>query len=735
MTGSAQTLPVAAGRARSSFDARPYYVLFFFSGFPALLYQIIWQRALFTIYGVNIESVTVIVTVFMLGLGLGSLAGGWVSKNPSLPLLLVFGVIELCVGAFGAISIPLFHQVAVHTSGAGAARTALVTFFLLLLPTLLMGSTLPLLVGYFVRNNSNVGESVGALYAVNTVGSAAACFVAALFAMRAFGESGSVRLAMGANAAVGGIAVAAHFLSRRKAMAPPPVSDTCNTGLLPLPVAIVLSAMFGFIALAYEIVWYRIYSFASAGAAPSFALLLGFYLGGIAYGSMVVRHACRAKLRLDRRGALRVTGMLILWANIVGFLLGPAVGIVVKVVPYSATYEFVFVGASLMGACFPLLSHAGIDPRGQAGSSLSYMYLANIIGSAAGSFVVGFILMDSWSIRAICSFLLACGVALALATTWLSGRFCWHRALAIGLAVAAGLLAFSGPLFSGMYARLLWKNYSPAIPLRAILENRHGVIAVTSDAAVFGGGVYDGRFNTDLWHDTNGIVRAYAVAGLHPHPREVLVVGLSSGSWAQVIVNHPRLEKMTVVEINPGYLQLIAGHPDVASLLHNPKVEMFIDDGRRWLIANPGRQFDVIVMNTTWNWRANASNLLSTEFLKLIRAHLKPGGVHYYNTTDSGEALLTGAAEFPYAWRFMNFLAVSDRPIAPDKQLLRQALEQYRIDGRPVLNLGDPSQVARLNQVLGYLDDPAFTESGPSLRSRWHGKRMITDDNMGTEWQ
>src|SRR5690242_1610118 len=162
-----------------------YYVLFFFSGFPALLYQIIWQRALFTIYGVNIESVTVIVTVFMLGLGLGSLAGGWVSKNPSLPLLLVFGAIELCVGAFGAISIPLFHQVAVHTSGAGAARTALVTFFLLLLPTLLMGSTLPLLVGYFVRNNSNVGESVGALYAVNTVGSAAACFVAALFAMRA----------------------------------------------------------------------------------------------------------------------------------------------------------------------------------------------------------------------------------------------------------------------------------------------------------------------------------------------------------------------------------------------------------------------------------------------------------------------------------------------------------------------------------------------------------------------
>src|SRR5438270_9644200 len=83
-----------------------YYVLFFFSGFPALLYQIVWQRALFTLYGVNIESVTMVVTAFMIGLGLGSLAGGWVSKSARTPLLLVFGLVELAIAIYGVVSLP-----------------------------------------------------------------------------------------------------------------------------------------------------------------------------------------------------------------------------------------------------------------------------------------------------------------------------------------------------------------------------------------------------------------------------------------------------------------------------------------------------------------------------------------------------------------------------------------------------------------------------------------------------
>src|SRR5580698_7397071 len=107
-----------------------YYLLFFLSGFPALLYQIVWQRALFTLYGVNIESVTMIVTVFMLGLGLGSLAGGWLSTRPGIRLLLAFGVIELSVGAFGAVSLALFHRVGALTAGGSTTTTGLISFAL-----------------------------------------------------------------------------------------------------------------------------------------------------------------------------------------------------------------------------------------------------------------------------------------------------------------------------------------------------------------------------------------------------------------------------------------------------------------------------------------------------------------------------------------------------------------------------------------------------------------------------
>src|SRR5580765_4667790 len=86
-------------------------ILFFFSGFPALIYQLTWQRSLFRIFGVNSESVTIVVTAFMVGLGLGSLAGGWVSRRVAVDPLLLLGVIELATAAFGLISLTLFEQV------------------------------------------------------------------------------------------------------------------------------------------------------------------------------------------------------------------------------------------------------------------------------------------------------------------------------------------------------------------------------------------------------------------------------------------------------------------------------------------------------------------------------------------------------------------------------------------------------------------------------------------------
>src|SRR6202158_3194783 len=110
-------LPVAHAANRLPTWTKVLCALFFFSGFPALIYQLTWQRELFLIFGVNIESVTIVVTAFMLGLGLGSLVGGWLSKRRGIPLLPLLAAIELMTGAFGVFSLEIFDRVGEFTIG------------------------------------------------------------------------------------------------------------------------------------------------------------------------------------------------------------------------------------------------------------------------------------------------------------------------------------------------------------------------------------------------------------------------------------------------------------------------------------------------------------------------------------------------------------------------------------------------------------------------------------------
>ena len=726
----------------------PYFLLFFVSGFPALLYQIVWQRALFTIYGVNIESVTVIVTVFMLGLGLGSLAGGRLSAMRGVAALRAFGAIETSIGAFGLCSLPLFHRVAEFTAGASTAATGAITFVLLLVPTLLMGSTLPLLVAHLVQRTRNVGQAVGSLYSVNTFGSGFACLMAATLLMRYLGESGSVRLAAGLNFLVGLTALLFSFRSasqeRRQTQHAIP-DDGAAHKTVPFVLGMLLAGCTGFIALAYEIIWYRLFSYTSGGRAPCFAYLLAYYLFGVAYGALAVHDECKKGLKNDLGRTLRAGATVVLAGSIAAFLLGPALAFSAALIPYQYFYGWVAVGAALLGATFPILSHAAIGPAEETGKKLSYLYLSNIVGSALGSFLVGFVILNHWSTRQTSVALLLLGGGIAATLGWLAIPKPSKIAVAGACALLILAAATSSELYSGIFERLLSDhNYQHDTPFVNLVENRSGVIAVDSRETVYGGGIYDGHFNIDPVHDTNGIFRCYAIPAFRPNPKDVLVVGLSSGSWAQILVNIPSVQNATIVEINPGYLPLILERPQVASLLSNPKVHIVIDDGRRWLVAHPDRRFDFILMNTTYNWRANASNLLSVEFLELARRHLKAGGALYYNTTDSEEVQLTGATVFPYALRIGNLLAVSDSPIEYNREQLRLALVNYRIDGRPVFNLSRPADQAALDKVVSlpdltgvipkWLNDPSF-ERRTGLLQRDKGKRLITDDNMGTEWQ
>ncbi|MBX7097689.1 MAG: hypothetical protein K1X89_08255 [Myxococcaceae bacterium] len=178
-------------------------VLFFLSGLAALVYQVTWQRSLFTAFGINIESITVVVTLFMLGLGLGSLLGGALSRRAPERIPFLFMACEVAIGAFGVVSLPLIRATGAWAAGWGTAGTIAALFTLLLPPTMLMGATLPLLVEYLDATWRHVGRTVGMLYFVNTLGSACACFLTADLLFVFSGQQLAVVFAAACNVTVG----------------------------------------------------------------------------------------------------------------------------------------------------------------------------------------------------------------------------------------------------------------------------------------------------------------------------------------------------------------------------------------------------------------------------------------------------------------------------------------------------------------------------------------------------
>ena len=145
---------------------------FFFSGFAALLYQVCWQRLLFTAFGVDIESITIIVSSFMLGLGVGALMGGQLADKFPGKIIAMFAGAEAIIGLFGLLSVHLISGLGNLLITAPESVIAIANFLLLLIPTTMMGATLPMLVAFLVRSQGNVGVSIGGLYFINTLGAA-----------------------------------------------------------------------------------------------------------------------------------------------------------------------------------------------------------------------------------------------------------------------------------------------------------------------------------------------------------------------------------------------------------------------------------------------------------------------------------------------------------------------------------------------------------------------------------
>ena len=742
------TAPDAAKRSeRLAQWTRVLCVLFFFSGFPALIYQLTWQRQLFLIFGVNIESVTIVVTAFMLGLGLGSLAGGWLSKRPGIPPLPLLAAIELMTGAFGVVSLSIFDKAGEWMIGLSLPATAAGSLALVIVPTLLMGATLPVLVSHLVRRSGNIGSAVGLLYYVNTLGAGAACLASAVLLFPFLGMSGSIYVAAAINLTVAIGALAAHWLDGRNPEAAVPATSAFperrGPGLGLAKVA-ALAAAGGFVSLSYEIFFFRTVSYATGSSATAFAVTLSAFLVGIASGSRQAGEYCETS---SRAAIMRRMVDTLLMASLAGILFLPLLnalawldsGIV------GVAVLMVYLVARFWGSLLPYLAEVSIACDSRAGMRTAMLYLANILGSAAGSVLTGFVLMNYLGLVAIDAALALAGIGcvlLLVVTVDIPLREKRQRAAlaaVFGIVAAIAIPRLSGDVLENLQA----KEVPGANSFTEVVENRSGIITVVDHSIVFGNGMYDGRFNTGLVHDINGIVRPFALSLFHPAPRDVLMIGLATGSWAQVLANNPDVASLTIVEINPGYLTLIAHAPEVASVLNNPKVKIIIDDGRRWLRAHPNRHFDAVVSNTTWYFRASVTNLLSVEFLDLVRHHLNPGGIFFYNTTSSDRVQRTACLTFAHGARFTNHMVVSDTPIAWDFQRWRRTLASYRIDGRPVFDPARDQDRAELDRLVSWqsslapgsartLDRPI--EPCADVLARTAGKLAVTDDNMGSEW-
>lgn len=710
-------------------------LLFLVSGFSALIYQVVWQRVLFRSFGINSESVTVIVSVFMFGLGVGALAGGYLQKRYPARLLRLFLVLESGIGLFGLVSLEFIDFASQTPPGGSTTALVLRVYAVLAVPTMLMGATLPVLVAYMQNHLRSLGKTVGLLYAVNTIGSAIAAFatVEVLFVLT--GLRGSIVIAALCNFTTALLILDAGRKLGGESATKAPASASPNGRTLSYPVAFMLLMAVGYISLSHEILWFRLLGYMSASRPEVFGLLLAAFLVGIAAGSLRAGTSCDAG-RDPGEYLLRS----LLSAAVVFYLAIPAVA---QATAWAGTplglmlaYLAVGVVAYFCGGVLPLLMHMSADgDAAGSGLSVAWLYFANILGATMGPLITGYLLLDLLTLEANIALLAALTLATALALAIALGaigrdrRPAWRTAgIAAAMALAAWL-AHPG-LFDGYLEKMQFAS-TGFQPFLHKLENRSGIITVEGGSdTLYGNGSYDGRFNTDPVNNSNMIDRAYMIAALHRQPRRMLEIGLSTGSWTRVFSRYAPLQEMTVVEINKGYPAVIRNYADIAAVLEDPRIRHVVDDGRRWLRNNPDEKFDLIVMNTTQHWRSNTTNLLSREFLHLCRQHLSPGGVLYYNATESEEVAYTAANVFQHVTKFSSFVAASDAPF--DMTLAQKRTNLLRFRGADGLPLFASSEALRTK--LDRLAAEPLVDLRDNMARR-ADLQLITDDNMAVEYK
>jgi spermidine synthase len=715
-------------------------IIFFASGFAALVYQIVWQRLLVIFSGSDVHSATVIVAAFMAGLGCGNMAGAQLADRSSRRAnLACFAVAELAIAAFGFFSADLYYGVLYERFGEvplSAETRGAMLFVSLLWPTFFMGVSLPLLARALTTEIGHAARVTGRLYACNTAGAAAGAFASTWVLLPSYGLERSLQISAVVNvlAAAGVLPLLSQTRSRpANAFDGPPVSTPSPRVIVedaaasppdrfPVPFVVwaTIYAMSGFLALSLEIVWFRLLGVMLKSTAATFGTLLAIYLTGIGLG------AALGTLLLGR--TRRPAHTFLAMQATAGIYAGLGVTVLLALVDdwqhlawlssYFGSYEpidaraavrqlgAVFLGTAdlpgrflalyvglptllilpptvLMGASFPLLLKAVQTDLARLGRRVGGLLTANIAGSALGSVVTGWTSLGWLGSSGTLKMLVAASALFPLCGLVLSsGRPHRRRARMYGalIVASAGLFAImpDGPS--------LWARFHGSTPAFVYVgEDGSGTSVLRTvpgrDAGVvvFANGVGQSWIPYGGIHTVLGALPAF----IHPQPRTAAVIGLGSGDTLFGMAGRPDLERITCVEIIRPQLETLTRllerwrYPGLLAVLSDPRIEHVYGDGRLH-VKQARREYDIIEADALRPTSAYAGLLYSDTYFELIRDRLKPGGLAV-TWSPTVRVHNTFVAVFPHVLSYGDIVLGSNEPIAFDAAAIRRRLADPRV--------------------------------------------------------
>jgi spermidine synthase len=654
-----------------------YSLLFFLSGATGLVYELLWVRLLYQAFGSTIQSVTTVVAAYMGGLGLGAWWLGRRADRHPRPAAL-YGRLELAIGAFAIASpfvLGLVNRLYVAAAAglhAGTAASLALRFGLaalvLLVPTTLMGGTLPILTRAFAgRDRAALTPALGRLYGVNTLG---AVFGTALAGFLI--EHVGIRASLWGTAFVN-LAIGFFALRLSRAPADPGREPGEQQGAPGKPatkellrrLALALLAVTAFAALLDEIAWTRVLVMIVGGSTYAFTLVLLMFLLGIGLGSAFVARARAAHPRpVTAAAAGLAQGVTAAGGALLFLFFGQLPAYILRVfqVPGAtarlgllgiAVGAVVLIPAIGMGMTFPLLTDLVAREDEARGADVGRAYALNTLGSIAGAVLTGFVLVvwlgSDLTLRVGLVLNAVAALALVAVASWgvaegsaehrllrvrvLAGGALGALALATALAVPrwGTRLIDLGPTIYGRGLRTPAERKSflthAGVRQVAFREGWNATVSVWesgSGRSLKVNGKADASDHGDM--DTE-LLLGIAPVALRPGASSGLVIGFGSGVTTRAIADVPGMRRVRVVEIEPAVLEMARYFWHVNdSVLARPTVSAVVDDARSALQIDTTR-YDVIVSEPSNPWLAGVATLYTPEFFRIVRARLAPDGV------------------------------------------------------------------------------------------------------------